>query len=145
MHETADASTTHLENVSLVVSAHRSSSYADYQGREGVETTPVAGGFRDCIVISAGSFQGCDGYRCKPTSQATRFEPHPDHTRKPEHDSDTYMLNFLGGIRVTRVRAKAFHPCVCYPVQEDHKRLDKFRGDVLANGSTIPCPAKFGE
>jgi len=136
---------THLENVSLEVSAHHCSGDTDNQGRERIKATPVTGGLHNGIAISAGGFQRRGGHCCKPTPQATRLETHSEYSCEPKHDSDTYMLNLLGGIWVAGMRAKSFHPCIGYPVHEDHQRLDKFRRDRLAGGCTVPCPAKLGE
>lgn len=137
---------THLEKIGLEVSAHRCSSYADHQGGKRIEATRVTGGLRDGVAVSAGrSFEGRSGHRCEPTSQATRFETHPDQTCEPKHDSDTDMLNLLGGVRVTWMCAKTFHPRIGYAVQEDHQRLDKFCGDMLAGGGTVPRPTQLGE
>ena len=133
---------THLEEIGLEVSAHRSSGNADHQGREGVKTATITCKLRG---TTARGFQGGDGYRGKPTSQATRFKTHPNQACKPKHDGNTYVLNLLVRIRVARVRAKALHPRIGYPVKENHKRFDKFCGDMLARGRAVPPPPQFGE
>ncbi len=140
-----DVSSTHLEEIGLEVSAHRRSSYADHQCGERIEAAAVTGRLRDGITISPRGFQGCGGYRRKPTSQKTRFKTHPNQTREPKHDSNTYVLDLLGGVRVATVCAKALHPRIGNAIHENYGRLDKFCGDTAAEGCTVPCPTQFGE
>jgi len=136
---------THLEKICLEVGAHRGSGHADHEGGKWVEAARVAGRFGDAVAVSARGVQGGGGHRRKPTPQATRFEAHPDQTREPEHDGDADVLDLLVGVWVARVRAETFHPRIGDAVKEDHKGLDKFRGDVLAGWSAVPRPAKLGK
>ena len=136
---------THLEKICLEVGAHRGSGYADHEGGKWVEAARVAGRFRDIVAVSARGVQGGGGHRRKPTPQATRFETHPDQTREPKHDGDADMLDLLVGVRVARVRAETLHPRIGDAVEEYHKGLDKFRGDVLAGWRAVPRPAKLGK
>ena len=138
---------THLEKIGLEVSAHGYPSYANHQCGERIKAAAVTGRLRDTTVISLRGFQGGGGYRREPTSQTTRFKTHPNQACEPKHDSDAYVLDLLGGVSVTRVRAKALHPRVGYAVEENHERLDKFCGNMAprARGCTVPCPTKFRE
>lgn len=143
---TVGVRSTHLEKIGLEVSAHRYSGNANHERGEWIKAAAVTGRLRDSTAVSPRSFQGRSGYRREPTSQATRFKTHPNQTCEPKHDGDTYVLDLLGGVRVTRVRAEALHPRVGYSVQENHERLDKFCRDIAAaRGCAVPCPTQFRE
>ena len=134
---------THLEKIGLEVSAHCCSGYANHQRGERIKAAAVTGRLRDSTAVSLRGFQGRGGYRPEPTSQTTRFKTHPNQTCEPKHDSDTYVLDLLGGVRITGERAEALHPRVGYAVEENHERLDKFCGDMAATGCAVPCPTHF--
>ncbi len=123
---------TYLENIGLEVSAHCHSSYANHQRGKRIKATAITGRLRDSTAVSPRGFQGRGGYRREPTSQTTRFKTHPNQTCEPKHDSNTYVLDLLGGVRTTGVRAKGLHSGVGYAIQENHERLDKFCGDMAA-------------
>jgi hypothetical protein len=136
---------THLEKIGLEVSAHCCSSYTNHQRGERIKAAAVTSRLRDSTTVSPRGFQGRGGYRREPTSQTTRFKTHPNQTCEPKHDGNTYVLDLFGGVRVTRVRAKALHPRVGYAVEENHERLDKFCGDMTARRCAVPCPTPFRE
>ena len=136
---------TYLENIGLEVSAHSCSGYADDQRGERIKAAAVTDRLRDSTAVSPRGFQGCGGYRREPTSQTTRFKTHPNQTGEPKHNSNTYVLDLLGSVRVARARAEALHPRIGYAIQENHERLDEFCGDMATRGCTVPCPTQFRE
>lgn len=116
----------YLEEISLGVRAHCSTSDANNESRERVKATTVAWGLRSFSWADSGCSR-----RCKPAANTPGFDSHPNESSKPKHDSDAYVLYLLGSVRVTRANAKTFHPSIGDAINKNDQRLHKFSRNMF--------------
>jgi hypothetical protein len=73
----------YLEEISLGVRAHCSTSDANNESRERVKATTVAWGLRSFSWANSGCSR-----RCKPAANTPGLDSHPNESSKPKHDLD---------------------------------------------------------
>ena len=108
-----------LEDISLEVRAHRSTSDTNAKSWAGVETGNVCRGLSNCLRCASGGWHGSCCARSQQSTNAFGFDAHPDETCEPVHDGDGDVLDLFGGEGIAWVCAESFHPGVGETVGED--------------------------
>jgi hypothetical protein len=58
---------------------------------------------------------------------------------------NTDVLQLFGGVRITRIGTKTFHPCVCNAIEKYHERLHELSTWVVTRWGSIPGPSELRE